>query len=221
MSTIAKTIYLSDVEPAPLYFRAPMGIQTFVDISYRNQAGAPWPTDLAGQLQLTGRTTRQTDAYSLVAIDVVNGRARAVLPADAIQDPNGYRLRVFGTVNSQLTMIATGYVIPIAAVTPEALPPDIIDDIPLQMQRGIDKDIQVDLWKDDAQTIEFDLSATTITAIVWADFTEAAQLAPFVMTEIDQNTVTLHMDKEVVNELPDECWWSLRAGTALGLTTLA
>jgi hypothetical protein len=221
MSSIAKTIYLSDIEPAPLNFRAPMGIETWLDLTYLDQAGAPWPTDLAAQLQLTGRTTRQTEAFALVATDVVNGRARAVLPFDTIQDPAGYRLRIFGTVNAQLALVAAGVVLPIPAVTPESIAPDVIDNIPLVMQRGIDTQLQIDLWADDAQTVEYDLAATTITAIVWADMSEAVQLAAFAVTQIDENTLLLTLAKEVVDTLPDICWWSLRAAYALGLTTLA
>ena len=44
------------------------------------------------------------------AIDIVNGRAGVVIPAGALTDPNGYRLNLFGTVDGQPMLLATGRV---------------------------------------------------------------------------------------------------------------
>lgn len=221
MSTIRRMIVINPVEPSPLSFRAPMGVETWVDIDLKDQGGGPHTSGIGGQLMLTGRSTTQTSVFALVATDVTNGKTRAVLPVDTIQDPFGYQLRVFGTVDEQMQLLATGIVQPISAVTPEVLAPDIVDDIPLQMQYGIDTDLQVDLWADDSKTVPYDLSATVITATVWSDPTETLALAPFAVTIVDNNTVTMHLDKAAIATLPAACWWSLRAGFGLGITTLA
>ena len=86
---VDKLIVVNNVEPSPLSFRAPMGMDTRLNVTYVDRNGAAMPGDIAGQLQLTARSSGRTTTYFMPATDIANGRARALIPGDALTDING------------------------------------------------------------------------------------------------------------------------------------
>lgn len=221
MSTVQRAVWINPVEPAPLSLRVPSGMETRLAVSFFTQAG-PVASDLLAQLELTGRsgnTPRQF--YSMPATDVVNGRARAIIPAGDLVDPNGYRLNLYGTVDGEPFLLANGKVDIIAAAGPQAVPPDVIDQIALSFERDEDVLLDVKLWTDAGKDAAYDLTAsgTVITANVYGSKGGPA-LMPFTTEVLAANEVRLTLTADQVNLLPDSCWWTLAASTAAGTTTL-
>jgi hypothetical protein len=216
---VNKAITLNTIEPAPLSFRAPMGLETRLNVTFLDQSGAPHTQDLAAQLQLTGRSSERTLYYQMPSSDVVNGKARAIIPAETLTDPNGYRLAITGTLNGEGALLATGLALSIPAAGPEAAPADLIDQIDLAFERNEDVSLDVKLWSDSGGDIPLDLTLTTISANLYSQRGGAA-IMPFTVTPIASNAVTLSLTVDQVNSLPDACWWSLAASQATGLTTL-
>jgi hypothetical protein len=202
-------------------FRLSSGIETKIDIHYKGQNGAPWREDVVGQLQLTSRSRDETEYYSVPAIDVVNGIGRAVIPAGMAYDPNGWRLRLTGTVDTEPRVIAYGVVTAVAGAGPQVDPQDVIDTINLSFDRGEEVSINVTLWADASKSAPYDLTAqgTTVAAYIF-NMQGGNVLVPFAATVVDAQTVNLYLTPAQVNALPDACWWSLVATTAAGLTTL-
>jgi hypothetical protein len=219
MSTVQRSVFLNPIEPAPLSLRAAMGMETWLELNYFSQNGAVYANDVAAQLQLTGRTGGATTTYAVPSIDVVNGRARAVIPAGDITDPNGYRLRLVGTVNQQPALIATGVLMPIAAAGIEALPQDVIDSIDLTLAYNVDATVIVTIWHDEGKANPYDLTAATIGADVLSA-QGGSVLASFAVVE-SENQATLTMPAATVNTLPAACWWRLSASGSGGSQVLA
>lgn len=220
---IERTVPLNPVEPAPLSFRAPMGMECKLDIGFLTSDGQhPIGVDLAAQLQLTSRSGNRTSFFSLAATDIVNGKTRAIIPADYLVDVHGYRLLVTGTVKGEPQLLAQGTVMPIAGAGPEAVPPDIIDGVDLNLNRDAEALVGIKVWSDDAGDMPYDLTAEG--AIVSASIYDSQGgnvLVPFSVTVQAANQVLLSLTVNQVNALPDECWWSLVASTVAGVTTLA
>src|SRR5215467_7159229 len=121
--------------------RVPMNMDTKLDVLMLTQGGTPWTVDVAGQLSVTTRSDGQTSTYTMAATDVVNGKARVVIPGQT--DPNGARLRLVGTVNGEPTLLAMGTLLPIDFAGVFEQPPDVIDDVPLMLVRGQDANIDI------------------------------------------------------------------------------
>jgi hypothetical protein len=192
-----------------------------LNINFVTQAGAAVTSDLASQLQLTGRSTARTSTYFLPATDIANGRARARIPGADITDINGYRLRLVGTVNGDAALLAVGTVMPIAAAGLEAVPDDIIDTVDLTLTRGQVAQVSVKLWDDAGGSDPFDLvdEGTSVTSSIYESHGGAA-LTPFAVTVVASNEVLLTLEIVQVDALPDLCWWSLVASNAVGAHTL-
>jgi hypothetical protein len=197
------------------------GIETKIDFFFKKQNGAPHGEDLVAQLQLTSRTRDTTEYYSVPATDVVNGRARATIPAQMTYDPNGWRLRLTGTVDTEPRVLAYGVVTAVAGAGPQVEPQDVIDTIPLSFQRDEEVNLNVTLWADASKSAIYDLTAkgTSINAYVFG-VQGGPVLVPFTTTAVSSNVVNLYLTPGQVNNLPDDCWWSLIASTGAGTTTL-
>jgi hypothetical protein len=217
---IQKACYLNPVEPALFNIRAPSGMETKLDVTFYEQDGSVYNQDLAAQLQLTARTQEQTFTYLMPATDVVNGKARATIPADTLNDANGYRLRILGTLRGEPTLLAMGALYPLSGAGPGAIPEDVIDAIDLTLDRGDVVSLDVHLWQDAGKTVPYDLTSMTVTASIYAG-RGGVELVPFTVAIVDGNTVTLTLTVDEVNALPDSCWWNLNVSGASGLTTLA
>lgn len=218
---IQRTIYLNPIEPQPLSFRAPMGMETRLNVTFFSQNGSAYGSDLGAQLQLTGRSTTRTASYLMPATDISNGRARAIIPAGDISDSNGYRLRMVGTLNGQSALLALGTVMPIAAAGLEAVPEDLIDTIDLSFDYDEKVELDVTVWQDTGKDAPYDLTdeGTTLTAGVY-DVKGGILLVPFSVSVLAANKVKLSLTVEQVNALPPSCWWSMVASTSAGATTL-
>jgi hypothetical protein len=218
---ISRTLHLNPVEPEFLAFRISSGIETLVDFAFKKQNGAPHGEDLVAQLQLTSRSRDTTEYFSCPATDVVNGRARAVIPAGMSYDPNGWRLRLTGTVDTEPRVLAYGVVTAVAGAGPQVEPQDVIDTIPLTFQRDEEVNLNVTLWADESKSAAYDLTGkgTSINAYVFA-VQGGPVLVPFTTTALAPNVVNLYLTPSQVNDLPDACWWSLIASTGAGTTTL-
>jgi hypothetical protein len=218
---VNKTVVLNPVEPSPLSFRAPMGLDTRLDVTFYGQNGQPYSSDLAAQLQLTGRTSARTSSYFMPATDIANGKARATIPGDAISDVNGYRLRLLGTYQGEPMLLALGTLSPIASAGLEAIPEDTIDQVDITLTRGEAAEIGVKLWDDAGGFDPFDLAeeGTTVTSSIY-ESRGGVPLVPFTVTVVAANEVTLTLDSTQVDALPDLCWWSLVASNASGANTL-
>jgi hypothetical protein len=218
---INRTLFLNPVEPEFLSFRLSSGIETKIDFVFRKQDGAPHGEDLVAQLQLTSRTRDTTEYYSIPATDVVNGRARATIPATLNHDPNGWRLRLTGTVDTEPRVLAYGVVTAVAGAGPQVEPQDVIDTIPMTFERDEEVNLNVTLWADASKSAIYDLTAkgTALNAYVFG-VQGGPVLVPFTTTPVSPNVVNLYLTAAQVNGLPDACWWSLIASTGAGTTTL-
>lgn len=217
---VNKVVVLNNIEPSLLSFRAPMGMDVRLNVSFFGQDGTPYSSDLASQLQLTGRSSARTQTYLLPATDIVNGRARATIPSGDLDDANGWRLRLVGTLNGEASLLALGTVMPIAAAGLEAVPEDTIDAIDLAMVYDNDCTFTVKVWQDAGKSVPYDLAAVTVGASVY-ESRGGPTLQSFAVTNVTSNMVTLSMPLAQVNTLPPSCWWSLTVSSATGVTTLA
>jgi hypothetical protein len=220
MSTVARTVYLNQIEPATLSLRTPAQMETFLDITFRDQYGAPMTTDMAAQLQLTARSGTKTSTYAMPAIDQVNGKARAVIPAGDLKDMNGYRLLVLGTWRQQPALLAMGSLNLTASAGVDAQPDDTIDQIALSFVRGMDDFVDVKLWHDAHKSNPYDITTLTVTAPISTTAVGAA-LGAFTVTVINYNEVRLSLTGAQITALPDKCWWTLLVSSGGGQQTLA
>jgi hypothetical protein len=220
MSTVFRTCYVNPIEPSPMSFRAGAKVETRLEVTFYQQSGNAFTSDIGAQLRLTSRTGAVSKAYSMPAIDVANGKTRAIIPAGDVTDLNGYKLALYGTVFGEVGLLAQGTVWPDDMVEPTAEPIDVIDQIPLLLRRGIDADLQVNLWTDAGKSAEYSLGNSTISAAVYAG-QNGVQLVPFAVTVLDNNSVQLSLDSVDVDALPDSCWWSLTVGSSGSSTMLA
>lgn len=221
MGRIVKSINLNPVEPAKLSFRAPMGMHTILDINMADMRGTPLNQDVAGQLQLIARSNGRTLSYAAPATDIVNGKSRVVFPTGDLLDVNGYYLRLFGTVNGNAELMATGEVLLTSTIGPVAMPEDVIDEIPLIFTRGEDAILDIALWQDQAKETPYDLSTVTVTSNVYPSNTDAVPLYPFAQQVTGLNTIRLTLTAAQVDTLPAECWWNLRVSSSGQVKTLA
>lgn len=221
MGRIVKSIALNPVEPAPLSFRAPLSMQTILDLSIFDATGKPINEDLAGQLQLISRTTGRTVSFAAPASDIANGKVRVVFDQGALQDRNGYRLRFFGTIKGIAELIATGIVYLTATQGPTTMLDDVIDQIPLIFTRGQDAVIDIGLWIDQGKETPYDLTTVTVTSAVYPDRDNAVPLYPFTQQITGPNTLRLTLAAALVDTLPDACWWNLRVSSSGQVKTLA
>lgn len=219
---VLRTIALNPIEPAPMSLRVPAKVPLTIDFQYLTADGMSVGVDVAAQLQVTARTSGQTDVYPVPATDIVNGKARASIAKDVLQDINGYRVRLVGTVKGEAQLIALGTLRITDAAGIEETPEDIIDDVSLEMAYNFDAAISVRLWQDAGKTTPFDLTTATISAAIYSSRDQTAvALANFTVTPTAiPGEVVLQLPYAVVNTLPSGCWWSLRASTAAGTTTL-
>ena len=221
MGRIVRTIALNPVEPAQFSFRAPHGMQTVIDINLLDGSGNPYKQDVVAQLQLIGRSSARTLYYTVPATDIVNGMARAVIPTGDLSDRNGYNLRLFGTVDGNAELIGIGVVAITQSTGPIAMPTDVIDTIPLNLDRGMPVSINLKLWQDVGKATPFDLATATISSTIYGDSSEAVVIVPFTVTTVGPGEVELTLTTEQADALPDSCWWNLRASSATGVITLA
>lgn len=223
MSTISSLVYLNNIEPQPLSLRVPSGIETRLDMTFLDQLDAPITTDLLAQIELTPRSQSAARPIwiGVPAVDVYNGRAMAVLPANSLTDPAGYQLRLYGTVSSQQALLAIGMVDVFPAIGPMSTPLGVIDSIALTLERGEKAVIGVKLWTDTAKGQPFDITNSVVSAAVYA-YQGGPQLVPFTVAVISSNEVQISLTANQVDQLPDTCWWSLiSATTGAGMVTLA
>ena len=219
--SIERTIYINTIEPQPCSLRVPAGMDTKLDLYFKRQDGSPYPIDVDAQLSLTTRSDNVTSYFSFAATDIVNGKARATIPASSLQDPNGARLRIAGTVDGEAVLLATGTLIPIDFAGVMEQPPDVIDSVPLSLSRATTTNtaFTIKLWDDAGKTDPYDLSTATIAAkVVSTDRT--ALLATFAVVQTDVNVVQISLTPAQVAALPDSCWWLLTIGSGGGSTTL-
>jgi len=218
---LLRTICINPVEPAPMSLRAPAKVPLTIDFQYLTADGGGINSDVAAQLQVTSRTNDTTDVYPVPATDIINGKARCSIAKDILTDMNGYRLRLVGTVNGEAALIALGTLRITEAAGIEETPEDVIDSVQLDLAYNYDTSVSVRLWQDAAKTAPFDLSTATITAAIYASSSETTPLANFTVTPtVTPGEVLLQMPVAVINTLPASGWWSLRASTAAGVTTL-
>ncbi len=218
---VLRTIALNPIEPAPMSLRVPAKVPLTIDFQYLTADGRSVGVDVAAQLQVTARTNGQTNVYPVPATDIVNGKARVSIGKDVLQDINGYRVRLVGTVKGEAQLIALGTMRITDAAGIEETPEDIIDDVALEMAYNFDTAVSVRLWQDAGKTAPFDLTTATISAAIYSSRDDAIALAAFTVTPTAiPGEVVLQLPYAVVNTLPSGCWWSLRASMAAGTTTL-
>ena len=215
-----RTLHLNPVEAAPLSARSPMGFDMVMDLVYRTAANKTVGFDLAGALVLEGRTSGRSQTYLAPASDVVNGKARVFVPGGDLQDSNGYRMTLVGTVDGARRVIATGTLVLSGSGTEAVTAADVIDTVPLLLTRGQAADLTVNLWQDAGKTTEYGIGSSTVSAAVYAT-QGGLVLVPFTVAVIDNNTVNLSLASMEVDALPDSCWWSLAVSSGGGVTTLA
>jgi hypothetical protein len=223
MSNIHRTLVLNPVEPSPFSMKLRTGLEHQVEVEYLRQNGAPYNTDFAAQLYLIERTTGQVRNYFLPATDVINGKARAFIPAGDIVDRNGYNLQIIGTVEGESRLIARGSASVYETEALGVIPADMIDSIDIILTYNEDASLDVVMWKDPTKTAPYDISLTNVTSNIWTKM-GGSILAPFTVTKIDDaydNKARLTMSATLVNSLPPACWWSMSVSTGVGFTTLA
>jgi hypothetical protein len=91
-----RTIFLSDIEPAPLSIRHPLGINLDLLLTMKGQNGAPVdPTPLYPQFVLLPRSNGGTYPYDMTVTDAANGISRAQVPGTALTDRSGYNIELY------------------------------------------------------------------------------------------------------------------------------
>ena len=220
MSTVQRTVYINTIEPVALSMRVPSGMESRLQVTFRDPGGHLVTNDVLPQLEITGRTNGKVPmAFAMPAVDVANGIARAVIPAGVLVDQNGYRLNLYGTWNSEPILLATGVVDIFQAPGVQTILPDVIDRIDITLTHGSDTALNIVLWVDEGKTQPFDLSTVTVGAAVYAS-QGGPVLVPFTIASISGNAVMLSLTAAQVDALPDSCWWSLTVSDANGVTTL-
>ena len=217
---VLRTLALNAIEPAPFSMRVPAKVPLTVDIQYLDAAGDNITSDVAAQLQVTGRTNGSTDVYPVPATDIINGRARVSIGKDVLQDMNGYRLRLVGTYRGEAQLLALGTMRITEAAGVEETPEDVIDTISLTIPYNFAYGADIHLWQDAGKTTPFDLTTATISAALYPNQNDPAQLLPFAIGVAGPGHVILQLTVDQVNALPVNSWWSLRASSAAGVTTL-
>ena len=157
MSNIHRTLVLNPVEPAPVSMKFRSNLDTIIDVEYLRQNGAPYNTDFGAQLYLISRSTGQVQQYLLPATDVVNGKARAYVPAGDVGDANGYNVQIIGTVEGDPRLIARGSASVIETEALGIIPTDLIDSIDITLAYGDDASIDVTLWQDVGKTTPYNV----------------------------------------------------------------
>lgn len=218
---ITRTVAMNPIEPQQMSLRVPNGMPLSLDLQYLDINGQVYTSDLAAQLQLTSRTGDQTTFHAAPATDIINGKARVTIGADVLTDINGYRLRLAGTYRGEATLLALGSLRITEAAGLQATPEDIIDDVPLYLSYAFDAAVSIRLWQDADKGAPFDLSTATITAAIYPSSADPTALVPFdVTTTATPGEVILRLTADQIATLPPVCWWSMRASTAGGVTTL-
>jgi len=222
MSTVRKTVYVNPIEPSPLSFRCGARVETVLELTYYRQSDndLTFNTNVNGQLRLTARSSNRSTSYSVPAMDISNGKARAIIPAGDVVDPNGYLLALYGTVNGEIALLAKGLVFPNDYEAPPTEALDIIDRVPLLLTRGTAADLVVNLWQDAGKSAEYDIGASTVSSAIYTA-SAGTVLVPFTVAVVDNNTVHLSLASDQVDALPDSCWWTLVVSSGTGSTTLA
>jgi hypothetical protein len=219
---ISRIVSMNPVEPQPLSARVPSGMQIKIDFQYLDFTGKALTDDVAAQLQLVSRSENRLMTYAVPATDIVNGKARATIPQGDLIDMNGYQLKLVGTYKQEPTLFAVGNLSLTQAAGFDAMPEDVIDNVPISMTYNFDAAIYIRLWQDANKGTPYDLTSTTITAFVYPTSVLASVLAAFTVTPtVVPGEVILSLPVAVVNTLPSGCWWNLKASTAAGTTTLA
>lgn len=220
MSTVKRMVVINPIEPSPFSLRAPASMETRIETTFRNQDGSLYRQDMAAQLQLTSRSTTNTTTYAMPAIDVANGKARAIIPAGDLTDMNGYRLRLFGTIDQQPQLVAFGVLRLIDAAGQDAVPDDVVDTVNLTFTYNFPADLDVALWDDAAKTNPYDLATTTIAAVIYTA-AGGTPIMPFTVAPIGPNAVNLSLTDVQVDTLPSSCWWTLSITTGVGSKLIA
>jgi hypothetical protein len=220
MSTVQRTVFLNAIEPATLSVRAPAQMETWLDVTFRDQRGQLLTTDIGAQLQLTGRTGNRTTTYAMPSIDMVNGKARSIIPAGDLSDMNGYRLLLLGTWNQQASLLAMGTLQLIASAGIDAQPGDLIDNIPLTFARGADDYVDASLWHDAGKASPYDVTTAVVLAPI-SNGQNGATLTNFTVTQIAINTVRLSLTTAQLADLPASCWWTLLVASGGSQQTMA
>jgi hypothetical protein len=217
---VHRNIFINPVEPDYVAFRISQGVTTKVVFHIKTPGGAPLPADTVAQLQVTSRSRNITEYYACPAIDVVNGVAQAVIPKDLGYDPNGYNLRLTGTVNREPRVLAYGVMTTLAGAGPQVEAQDVIDSIDLSLFYGQPTTITVTLWQDAGKSAPYDLTGMEVSANVLASQLGGI-LQPFSVVGISGSAVTISLTAAQVDTLPALCWWTLAVTSGVGTTTLA
>jgi len=219
--SVQRTIFVNKIEPQPCSMRVPFGMDCNIDLFFKRQDGTPYGIDVDAQLSLTTRSDGNTQFFSFAATDIVNGKARAVIPGDNLKDPNGARLRIAGTVDGEAVLLATGTLIPIDFAGVMEQPPDVIDSVPLSLSRAStgNTSFVVKLWDDTGKTDPYDMGTATLAATI-TTLDRTITLTAFSVTMTAVNVAQISLTPTQVAALPDSCWWLLTIGGAGGSTTL-
>lgn len=218
---VQRTIAINPVEPMPMSMSVPAKVALTIDLQYLDAAGKSVAQDVAAQLQVTARTNGQTSVYPVPATDIVNGKARVSIDKDVLTDMNGYLLRLVGTWRQQAQLLAMGSLRLIEAAGIEETPEDIIDMVPITIPYNFAYGLDLHLWQDAAKTTPFDLTTATISAAIYSSQNDPVALVAFTVGVVGPGHVVLQLTADQTNSLPVQCFWSLRASTAAGVTTLA
>lgn len=223
MSLVNRMVFVSPIEPSPLYLRAGKLSETIIDFQLMNHNGVPLSLDIAGQLRVVGRSSLASRTYSVPAIDIANGRARALIPAGDLDDSSGHQVLLYGSLDGRAALLAKGVIYPdLAAAVPVTEPIDVIDVVPLHLDRNATEPtvLTITLWDDTGKSDPYDLGTSVVTATIY-QAPNSIPLVNFNVLPISSNAVEISLTPDQISPLPDDCWWSLVVSNAAGSTTLA
>jgi hypothetical protein len=115
-----KTIVISDVEPAMLSLRHPLGVALDLRVDVVEQNGAPHNVgNFFPQLVLMPRSRGGMRPYEMQIADTVNGQIRVQIPGYDLQDQHGYGLELYTRMENPVSgdppiptaMVARGAII--------------------------------------------------------------------------------------------------------------
>ena len=90
-----RTIFVNDIEPAPLSIRHPLGVNLDLNLTMLMQNGSPAQLAVEPQFVLLPRSKGGVRPYDMTIIDAVNGNTRIQIPGFDLNDVSGYGIELY------------------------------------------------------------------------------------------------------------------------------
>jgi hypothetical protein len=154
MTTVNRELVLNQYEPSTFSLRAPRGSDLTINTQLLDQNRNPYTADIEATILLTGRSSARDLIYAMPAVDIANGKIRAVIPGDELTDQNGYNVVVTGSLDGAMYILAQGYLM-LAGKGVSVAQAETITNIPLTITRGNAITLDLKLWQDEGKNAQY------------------------------------------------------------------